>query len=96
MSETKSKSIYPLGTNCIPKYWIRCARLHILCTNETYTNISYPALPFCKHIFHLDLFQYCCTDIAYSIVASLWTSRLCLLYDSRCMFDITCRSYELR
>lgn len=96
MSETKSKSIYPLRTNCIPKNWIRCARLHILCTNETYTYIICPALPFCKTYFHLDLFQYCCSDIAYSIVVSLWTSRLRSLNDSRCMFDITCRSYELR
>lgn len=96
MSENKSRFIYPLETNSIPKNWICCARIHILYTNETYINIIYPALPFCKHIFLLDLFQYCCADIAYSIVVLLWTSRLRLWYDSRCMFDITCRSYELR
>lgn len=72
MSENKSKFIYPLGTNFMPKNWILWARIHILRTNETYyTNIIYPALPFCKHIFHLDIFQYCCAEIAYNIVVSL-------------------------
>lgn len=96
MSENKSNSFIPWERISLLKIGFVVLEFTFFCNNESYTNIIYPALPFCKHTFHLDLFQYCCADIDYSILVSLWTCRLRLWYDLRCMFDITCRSYELR